>query len=470
MPSLVTRQPAPTPVSDQLSRLPPRIPQLPEEVFARFPSLRSWQEAENKWWSQTFMALQISNGEISQHATKSDEADDVLGVEIREETEEREEADGFLSGKYTLQVIAGDVVTGMVITSATAPDAGTVSDVTFQADRFQIYSGTTKKVMFVADAVQDKVRLGDVFTVDSAANAIYVKTTAGAGSYNDSGTPFFVDDAGRMSLGTGLVFDGSNLTISGSITATTGDIGGWTISATTLYKNNAILDSAGQLVLGTSNDVVYLSATDATYRIWIGNAAAGSAAFRVTKAGVMAATGASISGTFSAGTGTTATLIDATGFFFGDTGSTYLKFTTSGGFVSSQWYVDSTLVINLVGLQPFGAGSEFGRVIMYAPGGATYYSWRDYLGLYVHTASGDSEYKYDCTVGGVITGNGSGITTLNATNISSGTINTARLPSTINIATAYQVAGNNVVGARGTKGAGTITEVVALLDAWGAWA
>jgi hypothetical protein len=34
----------------------------------------------------------------------------------------------------------------------------------------------------------------------------------------------------------------------------------------------------------------------------------------------------------------------------------------------------------------------------------------------------------------------------------------------------YYVQGNQVVGARGTKGAAGLTEIVALLDAWGAWA
>lgn len=45
-------------------------------------------------------------------------------------------------------------------------------------------------------------------------------------------------------------------------------------------------------------------------------------------------------------------------------------------------------------------------------------------------------------------GNGGSVTGLDASNISGGTMNTARLPATINIATAFQIAGTKVVGAQ----------------------
>jgi hypothetical protein len=92
-------------------------------------------------------------------------------------------------------------------------------------------------------------------------------------------------------------------TFAGTLSAPTGNIGGWTINSTTLVGGNATLDSTGQLILGTVNDVVVLSAADATYRIWIGNATAAGAAFNVTKAGAMSATGATITGTITATAG-----------------------------------------------------------------------------------------------------------------------------------------------------------------------
>jgi hypothetical protein len=91
-------------------------------------------------------------------------------------------------------------------------------------------------------------------------------------------------------------WDGSTLAIRGSVTATSGTIGGWAIGATTLTGGNTTLDSTGVLTLGTSNDVVKLSSVDASYRLWIGNATAASAPFRVTKAGVITAADITITG------------------------------------------------------------------------------------------------------------------------------------------------------------------------------
>lgn len=395
MPVLRTRNAAPTVVSDEVD-LPPKFPDLPEDVLKRFPSLDGWEEDTGAWWKRAYGALQSTNRWVSQTATAQTVATDTLRsqlgdfsaeisteidvitteqeaqakrivtvsaiagvsqhikvqttapvgpalndiwintsdpltpvtyewdgvawVEVTEpisaaavsdERTARVTADGFLSGKYSLNVVAGDVITSLNISSSSGPGT-TVSNVAWQADQFQIYSGTSKKTMFVADAVQDKVRLAGVFTVDGAGSSIYVKTTAGAGSFNSAGTPFFVDSNGRMSLTNKFVWDGAALSIdgsgtfSGSITATSGAIGGWALATTTLSANNAVLDSAGQLLLGTGNDLVVLSATDATYRIWIGNATAGSAAFRVTKAGVLSATGGSFSGAITSTSGTIA--------------------------------------------------------------------------------------------------------------------------------------------------------------------
>jgi len=68
---------------------------------------------------------------------------------------------------------------------------------------------------------------------------------------------------------------------SGTITATAGTIGGFSIGATTLTATNLTLDSANQkITLGSGNDVVILDAADGTYRLAIGNATYASAPFR----------------------------------------------------------------------------------------------------------------------------------------------------------------------------------------------
>jgi len=78
--------------------------------------------------------------------------------------------------------------------------------------------------------------------------------------------------------------DGS-LTVSGTITASSGNIGGWSITSQGLSGTNASLLSAGELVLGSSNEIVKLSSQDSTYRLWIGSTDPALAPFRVTKEG-----------------------------------------------------------------------------------------------------------------------------------------------------------------------------------------
>lgn len=387
MPEIAIRQSAPTAVQDSIP-LPTKVPPLPDEVFDRFPSLRDWQESEDKWWTRAYQALQSGNQNISQNMTAAnnntrtlrisfnqfsaqiteelivvadeigamaqrivtvsamagvnsnikvqttapstpsandywiDNSDITLSVTyqwnglawvevtdpiafagVADERTARVTADGFLSSKYTLTVIAGNVVTGMNITSSTG--AGTdISSVIFRATDFQIYNSVTGVAMFVVSGTN--VNLAGTLTVSTSG-----KVFTGTGTYANNNTPFYVDNISNFSLGSKLTWDGTTLTITGSITATTGTIGGWAIGASTISANNAVLDSAGQLVLGTSNDVVYLSATDGTYRIWIGNVAAASAAFSVTKAGALFSNSGTIGGftigstTLSAGTGAT---------------------------------------------------------------------------------------------------------------------------------------------------------------------
>ncbi len=111
----------------------------------------------------------------------------------------------------------------------------------------------------------------------------------------------------------------------GTVTAAAGNIAGWTIASNTLTAGDATLAATGNLTLGTSNNVVRVSADDATYRLWIGHATAGSAPFRVTKAGVMTAAGATVNGTFTS----TYTTIDSSGI---------LQTPSSNGFTSAGSY------------------------------------------------------------------------------------------------------------------------------------
>jgi hypothetical protein len=94
----------------------------------------------------------------------------------------------------------------------------------------------------------------------------------------------------------------------GLIDARKGFIGGWTINATTqtdgyIQSSNTKIESNGNITLGDITaslpSVVKLSATDPTYRLWVGSNSSSTAPFRVTKEGKLYASGAVF------GTGTT---------------------------------------------------------------------------------------------------------------------------------------------------------------------
>lgn len=98
---------------------------------------------------------------------------------------------------------------------------------------------------------------------------------------------------------------------SGQITANAGSIGSWQITTNGLSNNNARLNSlTGSLELGGANtdDIIRLDANDANYRMWVGRNSSATAPFKVSKAGVLTASGAIITGNSSfAGTLTVGT-------------------------------------------------------------------------------------------------------------------------------------------------------------------
>lgn len=79
-----------------------------------------------------------------------------------------------------------------------------------------------------------------------------------------------------------------SVTHAGALKSVSGQIGGFTIGATTLVGTNLTLDAGNQkILLGSGNDICSLDSADGTYRLAIGHATYGSAPFRVTKAGAV---------------------------------------------------------------------------------------------------------------------------------------------------------------------------------------
>jgi hypothetical protein len=84
----------------------------------------------------------------------------------------------------------------------------------------------------------------------------------------------------------------------GRIIANAGTIGGWSLTDTLLNQNNARLSSTGYIELGgaSTDNIIRIDANDTTYRMWIGRNSSATAPFKVTKEGALYASGATITG------------------------------------------------------------------------------------------------------------------------------------------------------------------------------
>jgi hypothetical protein len=165
---------------------------------------------------------------------------------------------------------------------------------------------------------------GTKLTIDGDINAkggqfsgnIFMSTT-GASIY--SGT---IDTATGNLTGNGFALNSTGLKVAngtnsvtlsaatGTITANAGSIANWNLSGTTLSKNNIILDSAGQIQVGsTAANSVYINSSN-DYVMWAGNNTPdANAKFRVHKNGTLYAVGAVFgSGTSVAGYATSTEL------------------------------------------------------------------------------------------------------------------------------------------------------------------
>jgi len=137
---------------------------------------------------------------------------------------------------------------------------------------------------------------GNIFMSTSGAS-IY-NGTIDATTGNLTGNGFALNSTGlKVANGTNSV---TIAAATGTITANAGSIGGWTLSGNTLSKNNVILDSTGQIQVGSSaTSSIYLNSSNASFLMWAGNNTPDSnAKFRVGTDGTLYARNA----VFGAGT------------------------------------------------------------------------------------------------------------------------------------------------------------------------
>ena len=186
-----------------------------------------------------------------------------------------------------------------------------------------------------------------------------------AGHATPTSAPFRVTEAG--------VLTASSATITGAITATSGAIGGWVVTT------SDIKDAAG--VVGMSSTVT--GGDD--IRFFAGNATPASAPFRVTEAGVLTASSATITGSITATSGaiggwvvTTSDIKDASGtvgmsstvtggddirFFAGNAtpASAPFRVTEAGSLYASNATISGSITATTGDIGGFSVGSDYIR-------------------------------------------------------------------------------------------------------------
>lgn len=214
----------PKPVNQELL-LPTEFPQLPSVMVDRFGSgAREYQDDLNQFWMRTRRTLNDMHFSVSQPVNKMKETavsknyvQQVVeqgSASVNEELEALHDADDNLSAKYTLTATAGDVVTGMNVTSKSGPGR-MISEIVFQADRLKVQSSTLPTRITMMDIKTN----GIVFGTDIASNN-FVSGIGGAGW--------------RLTRDTGIL-ECNNGLFRGAIYADAGLIGGLAIESNSLH-------------------------------------------------------------------------------------------------------------------------------------------------------------------------------------------------------------------------------------------
>jgi hypothetical protein len=208
--------------------------------------------------------------------------------------------DGVFTGEITANAGAiGGWIIGATALTDTAGTTGVSSAVT-AGDDIRFWAGNT-----TPSSAPFRVTEAGVLTASSGTIGGWTLSatdlTAGSG-----GTSIGLSStaATRMWVGDSVPGNAAfQIASDGRVYATAGAIGGWTLGALSLTGGNATLHNTGYIDLGTGNDIARLDAANATYRLWVGHATASSAPFRVTKAGALTASNAVIAGEITANSG-----------------------------------------------------------------------------------------------------------------------------------------------------------------------
>lgn len=165
----------------------------------------------------------------------------------------------------------------------------------------KVFKAVPHNMTFKATATEASLAIGPlsesepaIMLYDDTTPTSYIKVGRSTNCIYLSGT----NATARLWSGAANPADASfKVNVDGSIEATAGLIGNWTIEENRIYSNNLELNSAGRLVAGTGNDIIQIDAADATWRLWAGDADAADAVFRVSKLGQVYLGNAYVTGT-----------------------------------------------------------------------------------------------------------------------------------------------------------------------------
>ena len=276
----------------------------------------------------------------------------------------------------------------------------------------------------------------------AANNLLSIYTTAGTPTYNNANTPFYVDGTGKFSLGTGLTWNGTTLTVngggtfSGALSAATGSFAGSLTVGSDYWKSDGSFQlggstgitkaTTGGISIGTNVSIlgtVTIGGTAAS--TVVSNAAAGSTALQSLPAGTLTSTNFSTTITsISGGTISTGTIKSGgfTGTANGD--STY---TGTGMAINLD---NNTITSKTFNLNSSGNASFIGTIT-----GSSFAS-------YTSTPSGTTNIDINKTTAGAITFyNGSSV----VATIKGGTVNSVSGLLITASGNTYQNFGNNYI-------------------------
>ena len=251
------------------------------------------------------------------------------------------------SGQITASAaqITGDIVANTI----TANTAGTIGG--FTIDSVGIRSTNVDGLALITP----KLILSASGNITASSAQITGDITANTITANTAGTiaGFNINSVGIKSSNSNLILSASgnmtasNAQISGKITATDGAIGGFTIGSTSL-------------IAGSNTTRVSLSTADG---IHLGNNTFGSAPFRVTRAGAVTATNATVTGDIVANTITANTTGTIANFNINSVGiksaNSNLILSASGNITASNANITGDIVANTITANTAGTIANF---------------------------------------------------------------------------------------------------------------